>query len=157
MISDTSITATRLVNELEVLCRECGKPEQIRTDNGPEFISKRLEDWCNKNNVEHVFIQPGKPTQNAFIERFNGSFRREILNAFIFTNLDEIRFMTEEWMEHYNTERPHDALNHLPPKGFLDTKKKIEPSIVLSYKLGKLTLSDFLQFFDQGGKFNLAP
>lgn len=123
MVSDTSITSTRVVHELQLLCDEHGKPEQIRTDNGPEFISKTLEEWCNKNNVEHVFIQPGKPTQNAFIERFNGSYRREILNAFIFTNLAEVRLMTNEWMEHYNTERPHDALNNLSPKQFLLEKQ----------------------------------
>lgn len=119
MVHDTSITSARVVSELDLLCRENGKPEQIRTDNGPEFISKALENWCNKNNVEHVFIQPGKPTQNAFIERFNGSYRRDILNAFIFTNLDEIKLMTDEWKEYYNTERPHDALGNLSPKQFL--------------------------------------
>lgn len=133
MESDVSITAARVVIELELLCREHGKPEQIRTDNGPEFISKTLQDWCNKNNIEHVFIQPGKPTQNAFIERFNGSYRREILNAFIFTNLDEVKRMTDEWKEHYNTERPHDSLGNLSPKDFLiRNNEKIESNFILS-------------------------
>ncbi|MGH2612833.1 MAG: IS3 family transposase [Rhabdochlamydiaceae bacterium] len=119
MVSDISITATRLVRELEILKEMHGKPERIRTDNGPEFISKTLADWCNKNNVEHLFTQPGKPTQNAYVERFNGSFRREILNAYIFTNLAQVKFMTEEWKEHYNTARPHHSLGDLTPKQFL--------------------------------------
>lgn len=118
MVSGVSVNSSRLVSELELLCRDYGKPERIRTDNGPEFISKTLQDWCNKNNIEHIFIQPGKPTQNAFIERFNGSFRKDILNAYIFTNLNELQYMTDEWMEHYNTERPHDSLNNLSPIEF---------------------------------------
>ena len=122
LLSDVSITAQRLVLELEKLKEERGKPEQIRTDNGPEFISKTLEDWCNRNNVEHIFIQPGKPMQNALIERFNGSYRREILNAYIFTNLAEVRTMTDEWKEHYNNERPHDSLNNMTPRKYLETK-----------------------------------
>ena len=132
MISDVSITSARVVNELQMLCDEKGKPEQIRTDNGPEFISLALRDWCSKNNVEHVFIQPGKPTQNAFVERFNGSYRRDILNAFIFTNLAEVRFMTNEWMENYNTERPHDSLGNLSPKQFL---LKHQPELKHNYEL----------------------
>lgn len=124
LVSDVSITAQRLVMELETLKQERGKPEQIRTDNGPEFISQTLQNWCNRNNVEHVFIQPGKPMQNALIERFNGSYRREILNAYIFTNLAEVRTMTEEWKEHYNTERPHDSLNNMSPKEYLQTQKQ---------------------------------
>lgn len=123
LIPDLSITSQRLVNTLQELIEERGKPEQIRTDNGPEFISKTMENWCNHNNIEHIFIQPGKPTQNAFIERFNGSYRRELLNAYIFTNLAEVRTMTNEWMEHYNTERPHDALNNLSPRDYLQTQK----------------------------------
>ena len=131
MFADLSITSVRLISILDELIREYGKPEQIRTDNGPEFISQTLANWCNKNNIEHKFIQPGKPMQNAFIERFNGSFRREILDAYIFDSLTEVRLMINEWMLHYNTERPHDALNDLSPKDFLE-KQRNESTFILS-------------------------
>ena len=71
MVSDISINAQRVVNTLEQLSKDYGYPQQIRTDNGPEFISNILKDWCNENKVDHIFIQKGKPTQNAFIERFH--------------------------------------------------------------------------------------
>jgi putative transposase len=131
MVADISLTSLRLTMVLDELIKEYGKPEQIRTDNGPEFISQTLANWCNKNNIEHKFIQPGKPMQNAFIERFNGSVRRELLDAYIFNSLTEIRLMLNEWMLHYNTERPHDSLNDLTPKDFLEKQIK-ESNFILS-------------------------
>lgn len=119
MVQDISLNSQRVVRTLDDLAREYGYPKQIRTDNGPEFISNNLKAWCNDNNVDHIFIQKGKPTQNAFVERFNGSYRRELLDAYIFNTLDEVRTMTDEWKEHYNNERPHDSLNNLSPKQYL--------------------------------------
>lgn len=128
MVQDISLNSQRVVRTLEQLCKENGcYPKQIRTDNGPEFISNNLKDWCNKHSVEHVFIQKGKPTQNAFVERFNGSYRRELLDAYIFNTLDEVRTMTDEWKEHYNNERPHDALNDLSPKQYLLKNNQHQP------------------------------
>lgn len=128
MVQDISINSQRVVNTLEDLSKECGYPKQIRTDNGPEFISNNLKAWCNEKQVQHIFIQKGKPTQNAFVERFNGSYRREILNTYIFDTLAEVRTMTDEWKEHYNNERPHDSLNSLSPKQYLLENNKQQPT-----------------------------
>ena len=87
----------------------------IRVDNGPEFISKNLDDWCKENKVKLAFIQPGEPTQNAFIERFNGSLRRELLNAYVFKTNSEVQQKTFEWMIDYNQNRPHKALKYESP------------------------------------------
>jgi putative transposase len=95
-----------------------GKPAQIRTDNGPEFIAGELALWCEKENIHLQYIQPGKPTQNAFIERFNGSFRRDILDAYLFESLTQVRILAEEWIQDYNYHRPHEALNNLSPVNF---------------------------------------
>ncbi len=88
---------------------------EILVDNGPEFISNKFDAWCKDNKIELAFIQPGKPTQNAFIERLNGSLRRELLNAYIFRTLSEVRDKAYDWMEDYNKNRPHKALNYKTP------------------------------------------
>lgn len=113
--ADTSLPALRLVRVLERLKEQRGLPEMIRVDNGPEFISDTLDNYCKENKVTLVFIQPGEPTQNAYIERCNGSIRRELLNAYIFKTLKEVRVKTEEWRIDYNYNRPHEALNNKTP------------------------------------------
>lgn len=110
-----SITSSRLIRMLEMVIWEYGKPKKIRTDNGPEFISKEFEQWCKANEIEHQFTQPGCPTQNAYIERFNGSYRRGVLDAYIFRNLAEVREITEQWRNDYNNKRPHTALGNITP------------------------------------------
>ena len=87
----------------------------IRIDNGPVLISRKLDFWCKENKVELVFIQPGKPTQNGYVERFNGSIRKELFNAYVFQTISEVRVKVEEWMIDYNTERPHKALGYRSP------------------------------------------
>lgn len=123
----TSIPAEKLVRFVEQAIWEHGKPRKIRTDNGPEFISKVFEEWCRGNEIEHVFTQPGKPMQNGYIERFNGSYRRGVLDVFIFRNISQVREMTEEWRKDYNENRPHDALNGMSP---VEYRKKYEESII---------------------------
>ena len=113
--ADTSLPSLRVLRTLEKLIEQRGKPKIIRSDNGPEFISHTLQNWCEKEEITLQFIQPGKPTQNAYIERKNGSLRRELLNAYLFYSLAEVRIMTEEWRIDYNTERPHKSLNYLSP------------------------------------------
>jgi putative transposase len=92
----------------------------IRVDNGPEFISWKLDYWCKENSIRLIFIQPGEPTQNAFIERFNGSLRRELLNAYVFKSIDEVREKTQQWMMDYKSNRPHKALKYKTPLEMLE-------------------------------------
>ncbi len=111
---DTSLPSHRVVRTLQQLETWRGLPKAIRLDNGPELTSHHLADWCRSKGIELCFIQPGKPNQNAFIERFNRSYRRtEVLNSWLFTSLDEVREITHQWLQSYNEERPHDALGNL--------------------------------------------
>ena len=112
---DSSLSADRVIRALEQLKVERGLPQQIRLDNGPEFISVKLMDWCERNEVKIQYIQPGKPQQNAFIERFNGTFRREFLNAYLFESLHQVRDMAWFWRLDYNEERTHESLGDIPP------------------------------------------
>ena len=119
---DTSIPAARLIRVLEKLINERGCPANIRCDNGPEFISWLLQQWCVNHNISLQFIQPGKPMQNAYIERKNGSIRRELLDAYMFYSLAEVRAMSEEWRIDYNRERPHKSLGYLSPLKYAEMK-----------------------------------
>ena len=110
-----SIPASRLIRFMEEIIWEKGKPSNIRCDNGPEFISHKFQDWCDGNGIKILYTQPGCPTQNSYIERFNGSYRRAVLDAYIFRTLDDVREITEKWTDYYNNERPHDSLNNLAP------------------------------------------
>jgi putative transposase len=118
--ADTSLPARRVIQTLERICEWRGKPKIIRVDNGPEFISTRLELWCKQHSITLDFIRPGKPTENARVERFNGSFRRELLDCYIFSTLNEVREKSHEWMVDYNNLRPHEALGDLSPIQFLE-------------------------------------
>lgn len=122
---DTSLPALRLVRVMERLKAERGLPNQIRVDNGPELISIVFADWCRDNDIELVYIQPGKPQQNGFAERFNGSFRREFLNAYLFESVSQVREMAWLWQLDYNEERPHESLGNLPPSIY---RQKLENS-----------------------------
>lgn len=113
--ADTSLPALRVTRELDRIVETREAPEILRMDNGPEFISHQLQQWCENRNIKLLYIQPGKPTQNAFIERKNGSMRRELLNAYIFSSLKEVREMCAAWRKDYNEERPHKSLGYLSP------------------------------------------
>jgi putative transposase len=120
MEADLSLPALRVIRVLEFLREFRGLPNMIRVDNGPEFISHILDEWCRKHSITLVYIQPGKPMQNGFIERCNGSVRRELLNANIFYTLDEVRTYIEEWMDDYNGHRPHESLGYRAPLDLLE-------------------------------------
>ena len=115
---DTSLPAERVVRVLESLLLWRAAPKQIRMDNGPELISQRLESWAKEKQINLIHIQPGKPAQNAYIERFNRTFREDVLDAYLFDDLEEVRVITERWLEEYNTIRPHEALQGLSPRQF---------------------------------------
>jgi putative transposase len=112
---DTSIPAARVVRVLDMLALWRGYPQQIRLDNGPELISRTLADWAAEHSVNLAFIQPGKPSQNAYIERFNRTYREAVLDAYLFHTVAEAQAITQEWLEEYNAIRPHEALGNLPP------------------------------------------
>lgn len=115
---DSSLPALRVIRTLQRLIEMRTKPKRIRVDNGPEFISDRLQLWCEEHDISLQFIQPGKPMQNGFVERNNGSLRKELLDAYLFYSLNEVRIMAEEWQQDYNFERPHDSLGNVPPAEF---------------------------------------
>jgi putative transposase len=112
---DSSLPAERVVRVLEMLIAWRGAPQQIRMDNGPELISQRLESWSQQQHITLVHIQPGKPAQNAYIERFNRTFREDVLDAYSFSSLSEVREVAEQWVEEYNAIRPHEALQGQTP------------------------------------------
>ena len=116
---DTSLPSAKVIARLEELTEWRGKPEKIRVDNGPEFIAEKLKSWCAFQGIELHFIQPGKPTQNSLIERFNRTFRTDFLDVYLFENLVQMRNYAEIWMWKYNNERPHSALQYLTPRDFL--------------------------------------
>lgn len=121
---DTSLPSLRVIRVLERIIEQRGKPANIRSDNGPEFICKRLQKWCEAQQITWQFIQPGKPTQNAYIERKNGSLRRELLNAYLFYSIRQVRAMTEAWRTDYNEDRPHGSLGYLPPVKYVEQQTK---------------------------------
>jgi len=103
--TDTSLPALRVIRVLKRLKETRGLPNMIRVDNGPEFISQKLDQWCKEHQITLAFIQPGKPTQNAYIERLNGSMRQELLNAYVFKTLKEVRTKTQQWMYGFATKK----------------------------------------------------
>lgn len=116
---DISLPAKRIIRILEQIIEMRGKPRRIRMDNGPEFIAVIFEMWCKEHQIELLYIQPGRPMQNALIERFNGSYRREILDAYLFEDLWQVKQLTDEFIDEYNNRRPHQSLNNMTPKEFL--------------------------------------
>lgn len=118
IVVDTSITAKRVIRVLEQLKAERGVPRSIRVDNGPEMTAGVFAQWCHDNQVRISYIQPGKPNQNAYIERFNRSYREEVLDPHIFSNLSQVRDLSWAWLITYNEERPHRSLGNIPPAEF---------------------------------------
>lgn len=114
-VAETSITGQHVTRILDQLIETYGKPRQILTDNGPEFTSNAMNEWAYRGNIEHLFIDPGKPIQNAYIESFNGKLRDEFLNEHWFQSLDELKRRLDMWRYEYNFIRPHSALGNLTP------------------------------------------
>lgn len=122
--------ATEVIEILDEAKKEYGIPKCIKVDNGPEFISKELDLWAFTNGVTLDFSRPGKPTDNAFIESFNGKFRQECLNSNWFLSLEDARDKIQKWWSDYNEIRPHSSVHNLSPREYL--KSVTEPSLALT-------------------------
>ncbi len=116
--ADYSHSGESVVRILNELVWERGIPRAIRVDNGPEFRGNTFTNWCKEMNINILFIQPGKPMQNAYIERFNRLFREDVLDAYLFEDLEQLRKLSEEWREDYNLNHPHSGLNGLSPLNY---------------------------------------
>jgi len=115
---DTSISGARMARLLDQLIEARAKPRTIVMDNGTEMTSKAMFFWSREQRVRLAFIQPGKPTQNAFVESFNGKFRDNCLNQHWFISLADARQKIDEWRADYNAVRPHSSLGYVPPADF---------------------------------------
>jgi transposase InsO family protein len=109
------ITSEDVIDQLFELIIFRGIPEHIRSDNGPEFTAKAIRRWLNRVGVKTLFIEPGSPWENGYIESFNGKMRDELLNREIFTTLIEAKVLIEQWRREYNQVRPHSSLGYQPP------------------------------------------
>src|SRR5690606_10337638 len=108
--ADYSICAGKVIQVLQQLECERGLPLSIRTDNGPEFISKRLAEWCEKKQIEQKFIQPGNPMQNGYNERLNRTYREDILDAYFLESLEQLRILSDKSLDDYNNNHPHRSM-----------------------------------------------
>lgn len=132
----TSFPGQEVTRILTQLIEEYGKPKRIRTDNGPEFISRSVQEFMQTNEIKPQFIQPGKPTQNAYIERFNRIFRTAVLNAYLFDDINQVRALAGTWLDDFNRNHPHKSLFGLSPIEFREDVNS-----------GKLVFNDQLEQF----------
>lgn len=120
-----SMPSERVIRSLEQAIEIYGKPRQIRTDNGPEFTSRNYEEWCERKNIKMLFIKPGKPSQNGYMERFNRTYREDVLDAYIIESLNELQNVSDSWREEYNSGHPHQALKRMSPITFAYSRRKV--------------------------------
>lgn len=134
-----------MIRELDKLIAWRGMPSRIRVDNGPEYISHAMAECAEERGIELKFIQPGSPYQNGYVERFNKSYREEVLDAFSFTRIKEANALSQAWAWIYNNERPHKSLGYQPPITFAQQRlRSSAPSSLLpdhQYQWNALLLS----------------
>lgn len=137
-----SYPARALVETLENLKQEIGVPKYIRCDNGPEFISKTFNNWCKKNYIEIKYIQPGKPMQNGYIERFNRHYREDVLDAYYFGDIHQLQTLSNHWRLDYNYNHPHQSLGNKSP---IEHKSRFDEEVnfFIKEQLNKNYLSNF--------------
>lgn len=112
-----SIPAERVVRVLKRIGEERGLPQKIRVDNGPEFLAYAFQQFC-KDRIQIQYIQAGKPTQNAYIERLNRLYREDVLDAYLFEDLEELSILSEDWRIDYNKNHPHKSLGRMSPEAY---------------------------------------
>ena len=132
----TSITGKDLSEILDFTCENTGYPEYIQCDNGPEFRSQDLDEWCYKNGIKILFSRPGTPTDNCHIESFNGTFRYECLNSNYFESLTSAREIIEDWWTEYNEERPQKRLKGMTPNQYEGMLNKLKTNPINGRKVG---------------------
>ncbi len=118
LLVDRSITSEKVVGLLDWLFLAYGAPQHLRSDNGPEFVARKVQDWLAERNCQTLYITPGSPWENAYIESFIGKFRKECLDRYLFFNLRETQTIIEDWRDEYNYYRPHSALGYMAPAAF---------------------------------------
>ena len=128
LVADTSLPGVRVVEVLDRLAETHGLPQRLTIDNGPEFAGSALDAWAYRRGVHLHFIEPGHPTQNAYVESFNGKVRDECLNEHWFSTLEEARGLLEAWRQDYNTVRPHSSLGDLTPAEFAHAEPALHHS-----------------------------
>lgn len=116
--AEFSFPALGVVQVLKRAIEEHGRPDKVRVDNGPEFLALDFTRWCEAQGIGIQYIQPGKPMQNGFIERFNRTYRQDILDAHLFEEISQVRILTEKWIKDYNQERPHEGLGGMTPDAY---------------------------------------
>ena len=116
---DSCLSSRRVTRVLDWVIQQRGAPEAIRCDNGPEFTSRHFLSWCEDHRIRAVYIQPGRPMQNGYVESFNGRLRDECLNANWFATMTDARQKIESWRRDYNEERPHSSLDYRSPHQFV--------------------------------------
>jgi len=136
-----SICSQRVTRVLNWIIKMKGKPDRIRTDNGPEYTSAHYMDWCEENGIKPIHIQPGKPNQNGYIERFNRTFREDVLDAYLFESISQMQLKAELWRQEYNTGHPHIALGRMSPIGFKNSRRKV----IDAYEIVKVKMNDSIE------------
>jgi len=134
LMSGRRVTSEDVIHTLTELFIQRGVPAYLRSDNGPEFTAKAVRDWLKRLNVRTLFIEPGCPWENGYVESFNGKLRDELLNREIFYTLTEAEVLLERWRVHYNTKRPHSSLGYRPP-----APEAIQPQMNLTDVRTRLT------------------
>lgn len=133
-----SMSSQRVTRILDEVIEIKGKPESIRTDNGPEFTSHHYIDWCKSRGINPIHIQPGKPNQNGYVERFNRTFREDVLDAYIFESISQLQIVSDKWRILYNTSHPHQSLKRMSPVGFANSRRKV----IDAYGIVKVKMND---------------
>ena len=116
-----SLPTQQVIRTLEQIIEWRGKPQALRMDNGPEYINQKLVDWANSKQITLMYTQPGKPTQNAYIERFNRTVRHEWLELNLFESIEQAQLLATQWLWTYNNDRPNTAIGGVPPRYLLKT------------------------------------